>query len=397
MVYVEPRLGTAFRGKIPHGTVFELFERVASTPGDECRRGGWGRIGAAAYVCLHHTEPTEQAATVLPPRLVDGIAPFFYARRRPTPGSDEPAPAPRWRSRRAMKAGGDPDGFLQTEHDYAFVGRRRFRSGAVLRTRDSRVVREADVKRMKPSDFGGRDTLSRPIPAGTQMTWSITWPFATVRAKPHPDAEPTGRLPYHDEALTHDEPQVHRGDTWLPISEPVQGWVLADEVRRFVPLAPPDELPADQVWLDVDLEQQVLAFARGPTVEFVTLISSGNYKHGTPTGLFRLTSKWAFADMRSRAGDDDTYFVEGVPWVQYFRGRYALHGTFWHNRFGRRTSHGCINLSAHDARWVYERTWPVAKPGWVVINEHAQEPGTLLRIRKGTQVPPDRRREPVGT
>lgn len=399
MVYVEPRLGTAFRGKIPRGQVFELYEHV---PGQECGGEGWGRIDVAAYACLQHTEPVEDEAVVLPATLADGLAPFFYARLRPKDQSGQNPPAPRWRSRRAMLAKAPPEGMLEPEHDYAFVERRRVRGGAVLATADRRVVRERDVKRMKPSELAGRDVIERPIPAGTVALWSIEWPHAIVRAEPHPDAAPLDRLPLHAEGLARDEPSTGAApnagdDAWVRVTEPTAGWVLAEQVRRWVELPPPPGTGDDEVWLDVDLEQQMLALRRGPALEFLTLVSSGNWKHATPLGLYRIEGKWAFADMRSRAGDDDTYHVEGVPWVMYFRGRYALHGTFWHNRFGRRTSHGCINLSAHDARVVYERTTPVAKPGWLVINEHAQEPGTVLRIRKGTAAPRDRRRPPTGT
>lgn len=394
MVYVEPRLGTPFRGKIQLGEVFELYERV---PGEDCRGEGWGRVGPAAYVCLHRSEPTEDEATALPRRLVDDLAPFFYARLRPKDASGENPPAPRHRSRAAMRRGAPPESFLEPEHDYAFVSRRRFRGGAVLYTHDHRVVAERDVKRMVPSDFRGRDMRAKPVPDGARMSWSITWPYATVRTEARSDAEELHRLRLHDQLLVRDEPVTHRGESWLPVVEPVDGWVLADEIRWWVPMDPPPEIAPDQVWLDVDLDQQMLALRRGAAVTFLTLVSSGNWKHGTPVGLFRIEGKWAFADMRSRAGDDDTYHVEGVPWVLYFRGRYALHGTFWHNRFGRRTSHGCVNLSAHDARYVYERTSPTALPGFVTTHEHAVDPGTLLRIRKGTAAPPDRRGPPVGT
>lgn len=394
MVYVEPRLGTEFRGKIPHGEVFELFERV---PGEDCGGEGWGRIGVAAYACLHHTEPVEDEGAALPAALADGLAPFFYARLRPKDPSGHQPPAPRWRSRHAMLVDAPPEGWLEPEHDYAFVERRRFRGGAVLVTDSRRVVRERDVKRMKPSQFAGRDVIERPIPTGTVMLWSIEWPHAVVRAEPDPEAPELARLPLHAEGLAHTEPPVGESDAaWIRVVEPIPGWVPAEQIRRWTDMDPPADVRTNDVWLDVDLDQQMLALRRGPTVEFLTLISSGNWKHSTPLGLYRIESKWAHADMRSRAGDDETYFVEGVPWVLYFRGRYALHGTFWHNRFGRRTSHGCINLSARDARWVYERTTPVAKPGWLMINEHAREPGTTLRIRKGTRPPRDRRRPPSG-
>lgn len=390
MVYVEPRFDAEFRGKLPHGAVIDVFEHV---DGPDCRGAGWGRVGTAAYACLQRTEPTEDPATLLPAQLVDGLAPFFYA-RIPRGAKDGPADAlpPKWRSRRAMRAGADPEDRLRPEHDYSFVRRRRFRDGAVLTTPDRRVVYEADVRRLKPSDFAGRDLLAHPVPAGTVLGWSIMWPFATVGDTA--SAEPTvvAKAPLHTELLTHPEPRTERGQTYVPVSGPTPGFVDTEQIRRWLPIDPPPGIGRHEVWLDVDLEQQTLALHRGSKAVFVTLISSGNYKHATPTGLFRLTSKWAWADMRSREGDEEPYFVEGVPWVQYFRGRYALHGTFWHNRFGRRTSHGCINLSAHDARWVYERTMPAAKPGWIVVHEHTAEPGTLLRIRKGEQPVADRRK-----
>jgi hypothetical protein len=392
MVYVEPRLGSEFRGKIPHGEVFEVYEIVpARANEEECRGEGWGRIEAAAYVCLRHTEAVEDEPAVIPARLADGRAPFFYARRQGKDGSPERPPAPVYRSRAAMLAKSRPERFLDIEHDYIFVERRRTRDGAFLVMPDRRVVRESDIRRLEPSVFRGRDMRASPAPAGTTMAWSVQWPHAAVRSEPHPDAAELARIPLHAPALAHGEVRIRAGDAWVAMVEPAVGWALADHVRHWVDHEPPADVRGDELWIDVDLDQQMLALRRGATVEFLTLISSGTPKHPTPLGLYRLASKWAYADMRSREGDPEEYFVEGVPWVQYFKGRYALHGTFWHNRFGRRTSHGCINLSAHDARWVYERTWPAAKPGWLMFNEHAQEPGTLVRIRKGPHHPPDRR------
>lgn len=392
MVYVEPRFSSEFRGKIPDGEAFELYEIVpAGSDDEECRRNGWGRIDAAAYVCLRHTEPVEDEPAVIPARLADGLAPFFYARRPGKEGSPDRPPVPVYRSRQAMLAGAAPERFLEVEHDYIFVERRRTRDGAMLTAPDRRVVRERDVRRLEPSEFAGRDVRARPVPAGAAMAWSVQWPHAAIREAPHPEATEVGRIPLHAEALAHHEVRTHAGEDWVAIIEPAQGWALVDHVRHWVDHEPSADVRDDELWIDVDLDQQMLALRRGATVEFLTLISSGTPRHPTPLGIYRLEGKWAYADMRSRAGDEEEYYVEGVPWVQYFKGRYALHGTFWHNRFGRRTSHGCINLSAHDARWVYERTWPAPKPGWLVINEHAEEPGTLLRIRKGPHDPPDRR------
>ncbi len=131
---------------------------------------------------------------------------------------------------------------------------------------------------------------------------------------------------------------------------------------------------------------------RGARPIFVTLISSGAGKNPTPRGVFRIWHKQALGDMRSLPGDVDSYTVEDVPWVQYFHRRFALHTAFWHNKFGRRRSHGCINLSPHDARHLSALTPPATPPGWTFVYEHEDEAGTALRIRKGVGPVPDRRR-----
>ncbi|MCA9706801.1 MAG: L,D-transpeptidase, partial [Myxococcales bacterium] len=76
-------------------------------------------------------------------------------------------------------------------------------------------------------------------------------------------------------------------------------------------------------------------------------------------------------------------------------GSYALHGAFWHTGFGRRRSHGCINLAPRDAARVFELTSPAMPEGWTSVYEHEGEVGTVVRVRKGDDPLPDRRR-PLG-
>jgi lipoprotein-anchoring transpeptidase ErfK/SrfK len=37
----------------------------------------------------------------------------------------------------------------------------------------------------------------------------------------------------------------------------------------------------------------------------------------------------------------------------YFDQARALHGTYWHDKFGTPTSRGCVNMSIADAHWLY--------------------------------------------
>ena len=36
----------------------------------------------------------------------------------------------------------------------------------------------------------------------------------------------------------------------------------------------------------------------------------------------------------------------------------AIHGAFWHNDFGERRSHGCVNVTPEDAKWIFRWTTP---------------------------------------
>lgn len=389
MIYAAASEASPYRGKLPRGEAFAVYEHmpVADPPDAACGRPGWARVGPSAYVCLRHTEPTETVPAVLP-RLGPGRRmPHVYAKLR-----NADAEVPMYRSRRAMLDGAEPIDQLEPDHDYAFVRRKRTSGGGLYYDARKRVVPGAGLRRLEPSTFGGReiDLEAEPIPEGEWMAWAVQWPYAPVLAAPRDDAEEVARLEYQAEIRLTDEPTTRGRITWWPLADG-SGYVSSKHSRRWIPMDASEEAPTDEVWLDVELTQQTLTLWRGHSPSFVTLVSTGTWKDPTPRGLYRLEAKLAVSAMRSKPSADDAYHVEAVPWVMYFDGRYGLHGTYWHNRFGRRTSHGCINLSPLDARRVFESTAPHVAPGWVAAYEHAVEPGTLLRIRKGVEAPPDRR------
>ncbi len=48
------------------------------------------------------------------------------------------------------------------------------------------------------------------------------------------------------------------------------------------------------------------------------------------------------------------YDLPGVPWTMYFSDDgSAIHGAYWHNRFGKLHSHGCVNVNLKDAEKLY--------------------------------------------
>ncbi|HEU4413061.1 MAG TPA: L,D-transpeptidase [Polyangiaceae bacterium] len=66
----------------------------------------------------------------------------------------------------------------------------------------------------------------------------------------------------------------------------------------------------------------------------------------------------------TRRRGEGSFWLRDVPYVQYFEAGYALHVAYWHDVFGVARSHGCINLSPIDGRWVFQWTEPRAPAGW---------------------------------
>jgi LysM repeat protein len=101
-------------------------------------------------------------------------------------------------------------------------------------------------------------------------------------------------------------------------------------------------------WIDIDLSAQRLTAYAGDTPVRSTLVSTGLPRTPTPTGRYRIYVKYASAPMSGPG-----YYLPNVPYVMYFYRNYSLHGTYWHSNFGRRMSHGCVNLPTLEARWLY--------------------------------------------
>lgn len=109
----------------------------------------------------------------------------------------------------------------------------------------------------------------------------------------------------------------------------------------------------------VDLsEQRVYVYENGSLVRTM-IVSTGVAATPTVQGTFRIYLRYLKQDM---SGPD--YYLPNVPYVQYFYQGYGLHGTYWHNNFGRPMSRGCVNLTIADSEWLYN---------WASI-------GTLVRV-----------------
>lgn len=101
-------------------------------------------------------------------------------------------------------------------------------------------------------------------------------------------------------------------------------------------------------WIEVNISTQRLIAWEGGAPVYAVIISTGTDDHPTPPGTFTIQSKHRTARMQ---GDD--YDVPDVPFTMYYSGSYAIHGAYWHRRFGTPVSHGCVNVAVDHAEWLF--------------------------------------------
>ncbi len=243
-------------------------------------------------------------------------------------------------------------------------------------------VEASRLLRHNPSKFQGIDMRKE----------NMRLPVCIVRAKTRGAAiydKPGGReimrVPHHSHWEILDKAKV--GITKYYRIKP--GWILARRVISAWPTKPPPGTKECEKWIEVVIEHQSLVAYEGTEPVYMTMISTGDKKHPTKYGIFRIWWKKAQTDMTSGMGASEFYRVDDVPWAQFFWRGQALHAAYWHNEFGTRKSHGCINLSPIDAKWLYDWTAPTVPPGWLNRRANERHPGTLMRVRhKVTHSPP---------
>lgn len=114
------------------------------------------------------------------------------------------------------------------------------------------------------------------------------------------------------------------------------------------------EIITNQKLITVDLgKQRLFAWDNGQIV-FETPVSTGMRFAPTVKGSFKIYRKVALKDMRGEVKPYKKYYLKDVPNVMYFHQLYAIHGTWWHNSFGTRASHGCVNVPVPASQWLFD-------------------------------------------
>ena len=389
-----------------------LHSKTTDPVGREGCEGGWYELDTGGYACnvrdvvVFSGERLPELRARQPDR--DAVMPYEYVTvRRKTPlyrripKPDEVYEVP-------PEAEREPEGSMGeieepvTELDidnplvirilrpgfYVSLDRSYERDGEVYwRTQQNGFVEEASLRRKPWSEFRGQALGGARwhLPIALTRREETTLYRLSERGKLK---SIRGRAPRRTWLPMRSRQKID-GETYVRLMD--GELVRESEVLVIEPSAPPEGVAEGESWIDIDLTHQVLVAYQWKEPKYVTMVSTGRTRtprpeldYRTPAGLHRIRGKHLTSTMDNDEPGEPPYSLEDVPYVMYFRGAYAFHSAFWHDRFGRPRSHGCVNLAPHDAKWLYNWASPVLPETWHGGSATDENPGTWVWVHGET-------------
>ena len=110
----------------------------------------------------------------------------------------------------------------------------------------------------------------------------------------------------------------------------------------------------DKKLITVDIGKKMLFAWDGGRIVYQSPVATGMRYTPTVRGTFKIQRKVPLQDMKGSYPPYEPYYIKNVPNVMYFYQAYAIHGAYWHNRFGSAYTHGCVNLPVGASKWIYD-------------------------------------------
>lgn len=247
-----------------------------------------------------------------------------------------------------------------------------------LLSADQTVVPADRVRAFRPSAFHGvRLGEGESLP----LAWIRGKARSRVRRNDSGALEPTaGSFPLRSHVGLTGARVTEGGTLYLETRERDAAGAplyLAEPDATVVEL--PEKLPMalrpGRKTIIVSITRGTLLAYEGTTPVFTTLVSPGAggvpvkgrdpvRDSTTPLGTYTITFKDRAATMSPEKGDNRSFWIADVPFTQYFNPPFALHASYWHERFGEPTSAGCVNLSPLDAQTMFEWSDPPVPAEW---------------------------------
>ena len=403
-IYSEAKPGSRRMGYLRFGAVVGRAAQPASH--DDCAQG-WYRISPEGYACNNGRTATidlEHRLVAIgrqrPDRLAGlpyvygvpkGIAPPLYA-RVPTPDEQQSVespgtnlklgrewqpysllPMPSWLHQTAnifgypRERGSLLAGSTVARSAFSLLGLFEDGGRAFGLTADLTLVPLTRMRPIEPSRFHG---LAFDEQQGLPVAFVLSAQASVYMGEPGTkDFKVVRQVSFRDALTTTGRHIAALGSRWAELRS---GEWIRDERLRTVeaPENWPSWAVAGRTWVDVAIGSQTLVAYDGMKPVYVTLVSTGaagledpQKTTATKRGTFQIHAKHVTATMAGNEPGHE-FDLRDVPWVQYFTEGYALHAAYWHDDFGRPRSHGCVNLSPLDARWLFHFTSPSVPQSW---------------------------------
>jgi len=200
----------------------------------------------------------------------------------------------------------------------------------------------ADLQSLTPSAF-----------SGILLTRAVAFRFGWVLAETQSvNAAGTPIQTYTRYQIVHEVPAGTQNPGYIAIG--ADEWLPEDKVALVNPQVPADAGANTCRFIYANLAEQTLTVYDNCKLVFATLISSGA-NSWTFKGRFTIQTKDAeYRILTPPEWSTSKFYIEGLPYFMTFSGDFGFHGAYWHDNFGTAASHGCINLSPADAKWLYD-------------------------------------------
>ena len=362
IVLARPSVAAPLAGHVLRGSRIAVRGEVVLTgQGNGCPTRLYYALQPVGYICSTQARPTAQEPTSEPVlKLVETTPlPFRYAMVLVEEGDS----LPMWGSLQELREHAEPERQLGRGDTVALAPTpqiEQFEGASYYVTVDGKVLPTRMTHRVE--NYSQWE--------GVPLTPDTHFPFAWVNAmKATVYDAPDGKK--IDEVLNRTrldilEEQVgNKKAKWARIGD--GRWVKFRQLNVARKIERPANTGTHKQWFDVDLGEQVVVAYEDDQPVFATLTSSGREPNHTPRGNYPIWGKVTSITMKSQEYDDVQYYVNHVPWVMFFQAHNALHGAYWHDRFGNTKSHGCVNLAPKDAKRLFDWLQPALPNGWTSI------------------------------
>lgn len=382
-VYDRPSTEGTTLGALKAGATVARAEEPYTKNGCE---GGWYPIHPRGWICVGERATTDlshptMVAMAQQPKL-DQQRPYVYARARKTTNIYERDPD----KANAVR----PKGKLRGRSGLAIVGswNAMDEEGNMQRLAmmtNGHFVKAADLKKSTEEPFQGVELGDKhQLPVGFIVKRGVrAWHVEKG------EAEKRKKLEYHEFlAFTGRFRTVGKTRYWATNDERYIRHQDVTTVRQRSKLWPSFAI-ADQKWIDVSIVAGTLVAYEGRKPVYATLCSVGRNRLDeegefvTKRGEFKVVAKHITATQMDPSKVAQYYDIYDTPWVLELENGQAVHGAFWHNRFGIERSNGNVHVAPIDANWLFKWATPSIPEGWNTVRGTApEEQVTYVVVRK---------------